>query len=31
MNPGMRRFNDAACKLLFPDAFALTYWTHTWG
>ena len=30
-SPGMRRFDAAACKLRFPDAYALTYWTHTWG
>ncbi|KAK9825165.1 hypothetical protein WJX81_000314 [Elliptochloris bilobata] len=25
------RFNDTACKSRFPEAYAITYWTHSWG
>jgi len=30
-NPLHARFNDTACKLRHPGAFAITYWTHSWG
>ncbi|KAK9832317.1 hypothetical protein WJX74_006095 [Apatococcus lobatus] len=23
-------FNAATCKSYFPEAYAVTYWTHTW-
>jgi hypothetical protein len=26
-----KTFDAAACKALFPDAYAVTYWAHTWG
>ena len=26
-----KRFDDDACKELFPEAYAITYWTHSWG
>lgn len=26
-----KRFDDEACKKLFPEAYAITYWTHSWG
>jgi hypothetical protein len=30
-NPHHASFNDTLCKLGFPDAFTITFWTHTWG
>jgi hypothetical protein len=30
-NPYHASFNDTLCKLSFPDAFTITFWTHTWG
>ncbi|CAK0786783.1 hypothetical protein CVIRNUC_009997 [Coccomyxa viridis] len=26
-----KRFDDEACKALFPQAYAITYWTHSWS
>jgi len=26
----MKSFNQENCKALFPDAFTITYWTHSW-
>jgi inositol phosphorylceramide mannosyltransferase catalytic subunit len=27
---GKDGFNKASCKALFPDAYAVTYWEHSW-
>lgn len=29
-NPPHPNFNEAQCKARFPQAYAITYWTHTW-
>ncbi|KAK9834869.1 hypothetical protein WJX81_004897 [Elliptochloris bilobata] len=29
--PTSQHFDDNKCKSRFPDAYAITYWTHTWG
>ena len=30
-NPPHPRFNETECKSRFPNAYAVTFWTHTWG
>lgn len=29
-NPPHPYFNEEGCKARFPQAYAITYWTHTW-
>lgn len=29
-NPPHPVFNEVQCKARFPQAYAITYWTHTW-
>lgn len=29
-NHAARMFDPDACKALFPEAYAITYWTHSW-
>ena len=29
-NPPHPLFDEDACKARYPEAFALTYWSHTW-
>lgn len=29
-NPPHPIFNEVQCKARFPEAYAITYWTHTW-
>jgi len=26
-----KHFDEAACKALFPDAYAVTWWSHSWA
>ena len=26
-----KTFDNVACKALFPEAYAITYWTHSWS
>lgn len=30
-NPGHAGFHERFCKNKFPDAYTITYWSHTWG
>ena len=30
-DPHNSTFNNEKCKALFPDAYAITYWAHTWA
>ena len=30
-DPRKENFNTSACKEHFPEAYAVTYWTHSWG
>lgn len=29
--PSSKYFNEVKCKQLFPEAYAITYWSHSWG
>ncbi len=29
-NPGHAGFHERFCKNKFPDAYTITYWSHTW-
>ena len=29
-NPPHPNFHEVACKARFPEAYAITYWSHTW-
>ena len=29
--PNNKHFDNAACRARFPDAFAITYWSHSWA
>lgn len=30
-DPFNSAFSNDKCKALFPDAYAITYWAHTWA
>ena len=30
-DPANRHFSDTDCKARFPDAYAITYWSHSWA
>ncbi|KAK9834860.1 hypothetical protein WJX81_004486 [Elliptochloris bilobata] len=30
-DPANRHFSDTECKKRFPDAYAITYWSHSWA
>lgn len=30
-DPANRYFSDDECKARFPDAYAITYWSHSWA
>ena len=29
--PSSKYFSEVQCKQLFPEAYAITYWSHSWG